>query len=173
MVKAKDLFSMKTIRITIFLFLLILIQTIVVPSSAQDLPSFEGQIAYIGTDNNLWIIQGESGENYQITNDASEQIQYLEPRYSPDGTMLAYCQVVKGDPINYNLFISRIGEWQPILITDNILCRDWPDQDFDWSPDSTKIIYNRVSTLAQDTESNGSLTMAFGWWISLRAKYQK
>jgi len=157
---------MKTIRITIFLFLLILIQTIVVPSSAQDLPSFEGQIAYIGTDNNLWIIQGESGENYQITNDASEQIQYLEPRYSPDGTMLAYCQVVKGDPINYNLFISRIGEWQPILITDNILCRDWPDQDFDWSPDSTKIIYNRVSTLAQDTESNGSRWSSYyGIWM--------
>ena len=109
---------MKSLRVSIPLFLLV--TALLIPASvliAQEFTTFDGQIAYVGTDNNIWILRGENGENVRVTNDSNEQIKYLSPRYSPDGTMLAYCQTVYGEQTTHNLFITRVGEWQPILIT--------------------------------------------------------
>ena len=145
---------MKSLRVSIPLFLLVI--ALLLPASvsiAQEIPSFEGQIAYVGTDNNIWIVRGENGENVRVTNDSNEQINYLSPRYSPDGTMLAYCQTVYGEQTVHNLFITRVGEWQPILITDDLLCQHWAKRSYDWSPDSKKIIYNLPSNLSAETRN--------------------
>jgi len=145
---------MKSLRVSIPLFLLVI--ALLLPASvsiAQEFPSFEGQIAYVGTDNNIWIVRGENGENVRVTNDSNEQINYLSPRYSPDGTMLAYCQTVYGEQTVHNLFITRVGEWQPILITDDLLCQHWAKRSYDWSPDSKKIIYNLPSNLSAETRN--------------------
>jgi Tol biopolymer transport system component len=143
---------MKSLRVSIPLFLLV--TALLIPASvsiAQEITTFDGQIAYVGTDNNIWILRGENGENVRVTNDSNEQIKYLSPRYSPDGTMLAYCQTVYGEQTTHNLFITRVGEWQPILITNDLLCQHWAKRSFDWSPDSTKIIYNLPSNLSAET----------------------
>jgi len=138
------------LAIPLFLILISLLLNASI-SRAQAVPSFVGQIAYVGSDYNIWIIQGDNGEHIRVTSDSSHQIQYLSPRYSPDGTMLAYCQRLVGEQTTYNLFITRISEWQPILITDDIHCKGLPNTSYDWSPDSKKIIYNRPSNLSTDT----------------------
>ena len=158
---------MKTKNLTILsiaLFLLFLFPYHI--SQAQEPPSFPGQISYIGTDHNVWIIEGKSGERIQITDDADDLTQYFAPRYSPDGSMLAYCQKINGEELEQKLYIMRIGEWQPIQITDKVNCINWPQRSYDWSPDSMRIIFSRpYKSTPESVEKEGESTTFFGIWM--------
>lgn len=135
------------------------------PVMAQEALPVEGQIAYVNLDNNIWIVDAGSKQNYQVTSDANESISYLSPRYSPDGAMLAYCQKISGEKIQFKLYISRVGEWQPILITENIRCKYWPNRNFDWSPDGTKILYNHYSETQTGEGENLKTETNQGLWM--------
>ncbi|MEA3439348.1 MAG: hypothetical protein U9R58_03620, partial [Chloroflexota bacterium] len=122
-------------------FLILLALPQIVTYAQQSAPVVEGLIAYIGEDHNVWILHGDSAESVRVTTDATDTDQYLLPRFSPDGSMLSYCKLIDKNPDKAMLFVSRVGEWQPILIADKVHCYDWPSLSYDWSPDSTKIIY--------------------------------
>ena len=62
-------------------------------AQAQEQITFEGQIAYVGTDGNIWVQIGGGDEAFPVTYDASERRRYASPSWSPDGLKLAYCQL--------------------------------------------------------------------------------
>lgn len=49
-----------------------------------------GWIAYIGFDRNIWMVQPDGSGDVQVTTDASNQLSYRTPRWSPDGQLLAF-----------------------------------------------------------------------------------
>ena len=56
-------------------------------ASAQTAPTWQGQIAYLGSDGNVWVQNSQSPQPYQVTADASEQRRYYSPRFSPGGDL--------------------------------------------------------------------------------------
>ncbi len=116
-------------------------------SNAQTVasPGLPGQLAYIGVDGNVWIQLEDSGEQIAVTADASPERKYLSPRWSPDGQKLAYCQKDSAEPGGY-LHLVRAGEWLPILLAQDVHCREWPQGSFNWSPDGSKIVFGRLGT---------------------------
>lgn len=110
---------------------------------AQDKVDFEGQIAYISTDGNIWVHLGGGDSGFPVTYDASETKQYASPRWSPDGLKLAYCQVNTPDGGGGQLYVSRSGEWQPFLLAEDVYCKNMLGSILSWSPDGRQIIYAR------------------------------
>jgi hypothetical protein len=52
--------------------------------------NFEGQIAYVGVDGNVYLLRGDTGQTRQVTNDATTQEYYVEPAFAPNGEYLAF-----------------------------------------------------------------------------------
>ncbi|MCK5430362.1 MAG: PD40 domain-containing protein, partial [Anaerolineales bacterium] len=100
---------------------------------AQDELDFEGQIAYVGTDGNIWVRLGGGDSAFPVTYDASESKRYASPRWSPDGLKLAYCQLNSQDGGGGQLYVSRSGEWQPFLLTEDLYCKSMPGGSLSWS----------------------------------------
>ncbi len=111
---------------------------------AQDELDFEGQIAYVGTDGNIWVRLGGGDSAFPVTYDASESKRYASPRWSPDGLKLAYCQLNSQDGGGGQLYVSRSGEWQPFLLTEDLYCKSMPGGSLSWSPDGRQIVYART-----------------------------
>lgn len=111
---------------------------------AQAEVSFDGQIAYVGTDGNIWVRLGGGDSGFPVTYDASETKQYAAPRWSPDGLKLAYCQVNTADGGGGQLYVSRSGEWQPFLLTEDVYCKNMTGSVLSWSPDGRQIVYART-----------------------------
>ena len=60
-----------------------------IPASAQEGTNFEGQIAYLGEDSNIWILRG-TGEQIQVTTDGgSGDFHYQSPAFST-GKLYSY-----------------------------------------------------------------------------------
>ncbi len=117
---------------------------------------FEGQIAYIGADGNLWVLRQGISEPIQVTFRANEGNKYLSPRWSPDGSILAYCQKPAGEGEIGRLYFARAGIWQSFLLIEDVLCQESPEGSLDWSPDGTQIIYARPgSTNSGQEQSQG------------------
>ena len=130
------------------ILIVILILTVFLPVSfpgahAQELPAFEGQIAYVGADGNIWVLRGDGSMPVQVTRDATASRRYHAPRWSPDGARLAYCVTEQADESKGGLYISWTGEWLPFLIAQDVYCKDGSTGLFDWSLDGSKILYSR------------------------------
>jgi len=111
---------------------------------AQQAPlAIEGQIAYIATDGNLWVLRQGENVPLPVTSDANPERAYLSPRWSPDGSLLAFCRKDGGEAGKTGLYFARTGEWQPFLLAEDIYCTDWPEGSFTWSPDNRRIVYAR------------------------------
>jgi hypothetical protein len=54
---------------------------------------FEGQIAYIGQDGNVYILRGDTGETIQVTRDATATERYGSPKFSPNAKHVAFRRV--------------------------------------------------------------------------------
>lgn len=110
--------------------------------------SFEGQIAYVGVDGNVYLIKGDTGKTQQITTDANEEQRYYHPQFSPDGKRLAFVklpvEISYGDygPIqNGPLLIADTNDLTIRKIADNA------ESGFEWYPDGSKIGYIQNWTL--------------------------
>ena len=114
-----------------------------ITSRAQETPTWEGQIVYIGPDGNLWLLRGDTPQPFQLTNDASEVRRYNSPLFSPRGDLLAYCQNDDSGQGASQLYLMRASSWQPIQIADDLYCQHWPQGSFSWSPDGKQIAYAR------------------------------
>jgi photosystem II stability/assembly factor-like uncharacterized protein len=104
--------------------------------------SFEGQIAYVGVDGNVYLIRGDTGKTQQITTDATTQQHYNNPQFSPDSERLAFvklpAEISYGDygPIqNGPLLIADTYDLTIRKIADNA------ESGFEWYPDGSKIGY--------------------------------
>ncbi len=114
------------------------------PVVAAQVPiEIEGQIAYVATDGNLWVLRQGESIAFPITSDANPERVYLSPRWSPDGSLLAFCRQDGGNAGKPGLFFTRTGEWQPFPLAEDVYCQDWPEGSFTWSPDGRRIIYAR------------------------------
>jgi len=110
---------------------------------AQAPLAIDGQIAYVATDGNLWVLRQGESIPLPITSDANPERVYLSPRWSPDGSLLAFCRESGDEGGKAGLYFARTGEWQPFLLVEDVLCTDWSEGSFTWSPDGRKIIYAR------------------------------
>lgn len=123
----------------------------------------EGQIAYVATDGNLWVLR--QGENipFPMTSDANPERVYLSPRWSPDGSLLAFCRQDGGENGKSGLYFVRTGEWQPFPLAQDIYCQDWLEGSFTWSPDGRQIVYAR--NFVFNPQAGGALWESYyGLW---------
>lgn len=97
----------------------------------------EGVIAYIELDGDIYLLNGERNERFQLTQDAN-RFRYQNPQFSPDGRMLAY---LKNDPSQgeskFDLHGLDFETMNSRLLTENV--DQWGN--FDWSPDSQFIVF--------------------------------
>jgi len=114
-----------------------------VPLAFQAPIEIEGQIAYVASDGNLWVLRQGESIPFPITSDANPERVYLSPRWSPDGSLLAFCRQDGGDAGKSGLYFARTGEWQPFPLAEDVYCQDWPEGSFTWSPDGRQIVYAR------------------------------
>ena len=111
---------------------------------AQDTANaLSGQIVYTGTDGNLYVLRDEMTAALQITTDAQPGQRHLSPRWSPDGSLLAYCQESADQPALTKLIFMRTGEWQPFTLAEDVYCAEFPLGGLDWTPDGRAITYAR------------------------------
>ncbi len=135
---------MKTIlKIAIVIILCVAPSLKPISGKAQTAPSWQGQIAYIGGDGNIWVLRSDNPLPLQLTSDASQQVRYYSPRFSPAGDMLAYCRSAAGGDGGSQIYLARAASWQPILLVEDVFCQGFPQVGFDWSPDGKSIAYTR------------------------------
>jgi len=104
-----------------------------------------GKIAYIGQDDNVWLVNADGSEPRQITFDAGEErgIEYGVLRWSPDGSRLAFARHEEPDTNTLILTDHEGTTLTPVL---DVFGDRW-DFDFDWSPGSDQIVYSEEDGL--------------------------
>lgn len=133
------------------------------------------EIAFIGPDGNLWLVNRESGERVQLSSDAapfqadSDQaaINYCCPRWSSDGQLLAYRREVSspidsGYQTEHALWVTDLssGESRALLEGQSVL-------GFDWQPGAHKLTYGHPIEMEYflDRSTGESSEMATGIWM--------
>jgi hypothetical protein len=95
-------------------------------------------IAYIGLDNNIWLIHPDGSGTRQITSNAGEAGSYSKIKWSPDGKILAYVfHNQKKNVFQLKIFESS-SEKERKIYEQYYFGIDWG---YDWTPDSKAIAY--------------------------------
>lgn len=151
-------------RLLVILSILIALSAqVFLPAIAQSPPTWQGQITYLGGDGNIWVLQSDNPQSFQLTLDAGEQVSYYAPLFSPDGSLLAYCRNAAGDPSGAQIYLMRVGAWQPILLVQDAFCGGFPQRGFDWAPDGKSLAYTR--NFVYSPQADGSQWSVFhGIW---------
>jgi len=139
-------------------------QIALTPTQAQIPPAPQGQIAYIATDGNMWVVRQGETVPLPITSDASEQVSYLSPRWSPDGSLLVFCRQVQSEVTASSLYFARTGEWEPFPLAEEVFCNDWFEGSFSWSPDGRQIVYARSYEFNPESAASQWQTY-YGLWV--------
>jgi len=147
------------------LFVLLAGTTLAVPPAAAQTHGWEGQIAYLGADGNLWLVRGDNPQPFQLTSDASDQRRYSSPIFSPQGEMLAFCRDDNAGAGPAQIYLMRSGSWQPILIAEDVFCAAWPQGSFSWSPDGAQIAYARTFEYAPQPDGS-QWSKYHGIWVA-------
>jgi len=113
---------------------------------AAELPPFSGKIAYIGSDNNVYVVSSQEGQvtRAALTDDADDQRRYQWTTWATDGRLAYFCCDIRfqNRPFKLETYVSRTGEtrgkliyeqenegftyayWSPQNCTDGENCRD-------------------------------------------------
>jgi len=113
---------------------------IVEPGAQPEPPLFEGEIAYIGSDGNVYILNGTSLVPEQITFDAGGGFGYWMPRWSPDHFSLYFLGGTPPDPDAYAGEQSgALYQLPPGIDTPGVILSDVYSYDF--FPNGNEIAY--------------------------------
>jgi Tol biopolymer transport system component len=154
--------------LSIFIFLLSSFSPVNANRVTQDTPpTFQGVIAYIERDGDIYLQIGETNQIIQLTFDANEHY-YSTPRFSPNGQFLGFLKTdnQKGET-TYDLHIMDLETRKTIRLAENV--DDWGN--YDWAPDSKSIAFGySIEQACHDYE----LTEPFGIWeVSLETNEMK
>lgn len=104
--------------------------------------AFPGQIVFTGDDGNLWLLQGDTGARYRLTQDGSQDgPRYFAPVFSPDGKRLVYLGQPSGGGA-LTVYLLESGSGQARAIGDN-----WQISSRPWSPDGQRIVYTNTPVM--------------------------
>lgn len=94
--------------------------------------SFEGVMAYVELDGEIYLRIGETDERIQLTNDA-DQHQYKNPQFSPDGSHLAYLKTDpnKGETL-FDLHVMNLADRTTQMLVEDV-------ENYDWEPGGQSI----------------------------------
>jgi dipeptidyl aminopeptidase/acylaminoacyl peptidase len=102
----------------------------------------------------LWLASADGRDNYQLTfNDKSS----TNPKWSPDGTRIAFTSTRKDN--KNNLYILRVNGGEAEQITD----LKTGVSDFEWSPDGNWIAYTMSDAKSDEEEKNDKGKNDFRW----------
>jgi dipeptidyl aminopeptidase/acylaminoacyl peptidase len=93
------------------------------------------------TRRNLWIVNADGTNNRPLR---SESKNFSSPRWSPDGTRLAYVSAAEGSP---QLYVRWMDSGQTALLTN---LTEGPDA-ITWSPDGKSIAFTQLVPYKQQT----------------------
>lgn len=96
------------------------------------------EIAYIGSDNNVWDMTWPGGTPKQLTTDAQGSSSYSGLAWSPDGSLLAV-EKVSASTNNYSLVILKPDG--TVVVNEPLPGGSVSDLLFAWSPDSTMLAF--------------------------------
>lgn len=123
--------------ITVIVGIILVFSVQVDDSLAQVATSFEGQIAYTGTDGNIWIMREDTGNRIQVTRDAHESLRYSGAQFSPDGRYLVYCRIVEGTEYKSSVHLANTIDLQTFELSAITTCG------YAWSPDSKQLLFSQ------------------------------
>ncbi|MBZ0298258.1 MAG: hypothetical protein K8J31_00870 [Anaerolineae bacterium] len=73
-------------------------------------PSMPGQIAFVGTDNNIYALGLEDYRQVQLTEDAGETRHYQWPTWSNDGRLAYFATFIEDGALLTSAYIARAGD---------------------------------------------------------------
>lgn len=120
--------------------------------------NFEGVIAYVGVDGDIYMLFGETGQRIQLTNDA-DQYYYRNLQFSPDHHHLAY---LKSDPqkgeFRFDLHVMNIADKMTRMLVEDV-------ENYDFSPDGQSIAFGYAMSInCQAADKNTARGI---WEVSL------
>jgi dipeptidyl aminopeptidase/acylaminoacyl peptidase len=89
---------------------------------------------------NLWIVNVDGSDNRPLRSEAKN---FSSPRWSPDGTRLAYVSAAEGSP---QLYVRWMDSGQTALLTN----LTEPPGDLAWSPDGKSIAFTQLVLVKKD-----------------------
>lgn len=102
------------------------------------------EIAYIGSDNNVWVMTWPGGTPKQLTTDAQGRSIYYGLAWSPNGSLLAFKEGAIGNSAGSIIIMKPDGS----LVVKAPLQVDTPNEiPFAWSPDSRMVAFRGEATL--------------------------
>ncbi len=113
------------------------------------------RLAYTGKDYNIYLYRMDSGAITAVTHDGNNQRWYGSPRFSPDGSRLAYCHNVSDSGL-MTLYVAGADGSDLRLLADNTTCQ------YDWTPDGKSLTISQTDT--RSTQIPGALLSPGGLW---------
>jgi hypothetical protein len=125
-------------------------------------PDLPKPLVYI-RDNNVWVTKG--GKELQLTMDGAKTqfaaglpaVFYMNPVFSPDGTMVAFVRSVSTDTEVRSLYTARIDD--PKSVKQIAADVDWSVDRVTWRPDGKAIYYATAKERFSDTKVMNVITL--------------
>jgi Tol biopolymer transport system component len=98
------------------------------------------QIAYFDGIGDLYLMNADGSEQRMIYKNVGEGVRDATPKWSPDGTQIAFEITSTASTLPYNLYTLHIYDLETDTVTDLSPNLD-PEGSYSWSPDSEEIVF--------------------------------